>query len=161
MTSKSINWETKVFDELSIYELYEILKLRAEVFVVEQNCHYQDLDDIDKRCFHLLGWREDKLAAYARVIPPGASPYELQGEESNANHGSIGRVAVLPAFRGIGHELVVEALKTYDRHIGKETTCIIHAQAHLQRFYEKHGFKRISDIYLIDKIEHVEMIREI
>lgn len=159
MEQKSIKWQTKSFDELTIFELYELLKLRAEVFIMEQQILYQDLDDLDKRCFHLLGWSDDgNLAAYARLIPVGVSPYKLVGM-GDPVHGSMGRVLVSPAYRGIGHELVREALAAYDKCIGKEVTCIIHAQAHLQKFYESHGFKQTSRVYQIENIDHIEMTR--
>lgn len=161
MKTNIINWQIKSFDELNTHLLYEILKLRAEVFVVEQNCPYQDLDSLDKQCYHLLGWSEDgNLVAYARILPEGVNAYELKGE-GNPVHGSIGRVVVSPTYRGIGHELMDRALKAYDMYIGKEVTCIIHAQAHLKNFYEKHGFRQSSEVHLIDNIDHIEMTREV
>ncbi|MCF0178540.1 MAG: GNAT family N-acetyltransferase [Bacteroidales bacterium] len=152
-------WEIKSFDELSIDVLYEILRLRAEVFVVEQECPYQDLDGLDQRCHHVLGRNGDgKLVAYARVMPVGCDAYSLVGEGS-AYHGSIGRVVIAKAARGNGHELMDVALEAYDHVVGHDVPCIIHAQAHLKHYYEAHGFRQTSGICIIDNIDHIEMTR--
>lgn len=152
-----MEWKLKEFGQLNTEELYEILKLRAEVFVVEQNCVYQDLDGADKKCYHLSGWiNGNTLAAYARILPAGTDTYD---KKENRYHGSLGRVVVAPEFRGIGHQLVEKALKAYDETIGKDVPCIIHAQAHLKSFYESHGFRQSGEICLIDGIKHMEMTR--
>ena len=143
-----LNWNFKSFEELSVTELYAILRLRNEVFVVEQNCVYQDADDIDKISFHITGWDEAALAAYCRVIPPGVA----------FNEASIGRVATLPAYRktGSGKKLmnlgIGFTLKRF--HCNKIT---ISAQLYLQKFYESLGFVKISDTYLEDNIPHIKM----
>ncbi len=153
-----INWKALHYDELSSDELYEILRLRAEVFVVEQNCPYQDLDGLDNQCFHVMGWMEDELAAYARVLPKGCDPYELIGD-GDEHHGGIGRVVVAQKHRGIGHELMEKAIEAYNNIVGRNVPCIIHAQAHLKHFYESHGFRQSSNICIIDGIDHIEMTR--
>jgi len=152
------NWEVRHYNELSTHELYEILKLRSEVFVVEQNCQYQDLDGLDCACYHVLGWHEEnqELVAYARILPEGVDPYELVGE-GDEHHGGIGRVVVAPQYRGIGHELMNHAIDAYHEKVGMDIPCIIHAQAHLKNFYESHGFKQSSDLCIIDGIDHIEM----
>lgn len=160
MKPNPIKWQVYKFDQLTISELYEMLRLRAEVFVVEQNCPYQDVDGIDQQCFHVLGWADDgRLAAYARILPVGIDAYESNCDKF-FRHGGIGRVVVSPTFRGIGHELMDKTLEAYEKVIGKDIPCIIHAQAHLKRFYESHGFRQTSEICLIDNIEHIEMTKE-
>lgn len=151
-----IEWKICRYDELSIDELYEILRLRSEVFVVEQNCVYQDMDGLDCKCYHVMGWRDNELIAYARILPEGVDPYKLVGE-GNEHHGGIGRVIVAPAHRGIGHELMTKTIEAYNQVIGEDIPCIIHAQAHLKRFYESHGFRQSSGICIIDGIDHIEM----
>ncbi len=154
-----INWKVTHYTSLTTDELYEILRLRAEVFVVEQTCPYQDLDGLDNRCYHIMGWIENELVAYARVLPLGVDPYELVGE-GDERHGGIGRVVVAKAHRGIGHELMNRAVDAYNELVGADIPCIIHAQAHLKRFYESHGFTQSSGICLIDGIDHIEMTRK-
>lgn len=156
--STMIDWKIRHYSELSKDELYEILRLRAEVFVVEQTCPYQDLDGLDDQCHHIMGWKEDRLIAYARVLPEGVDPYELVGE-GDGHHGGIGRVVVATAHRGIGHELMDRAIEAYISIVGKDVPCIIHAQAHLKHFYEAHGFRQSSGICIIDGIDHIEMTR--
>lgn len=156
---KMVNWKCSNFDELNKYELYAILRLRSEVFVVEQNCPYQDLDDLDQKCIHLLGYSlEGNLIAYARILPEGVSPYEVIGENPS-RHASIGRVVISQLHRGIGHELMNKAIEIYENNVGKDVPCIIHAQAHLHHFYESHGFRQSSGHHPIDGIDHIEMIR--
>ena len=102
-----ISWKYTSFDDLTVAELYAILQLRQEVFVIEQNCIYQDADDKDQKSFHLMGWVDNKLVAYCRILPPGLSYPEA----------SIGRVASSPASRnkGYGRELMKLAIiKTHD-----------------------------------------------
>ncbi len=156
---EKLNWKVLHFDELNIHELYEMLRLRAEVFVVEQAVPYQDLDGLDRECQHVFGWLDDgRLVAYARILPNGVDPYELVGE-GDEHHGGIGRVVVAKAYRGIGHELMTRAVEAYNRFVGPDVPCIIHAQAHLKHFYEAHGFRQTSDICIIDGIDHIEMTR--
>ncbi len=154
---KTIHWTVAHYDELNVSTLYDILRLRAEVFVVEQTCPYQDLDGLDRYCHHVMGRIDDgSLVAYARILPEGVDPYELVGE-GDAHHGGIGRVVVAQAHRGIGHELMNISIEAYNRIVGPDIPCIIHAQAHLKHFYEAHGFRQSSDICIIDNIDHIEM----
>ncbi len=158
--NEKIKWQIVSYEALKINELYEILRLRAEVFVVEQNCPYQDLDGLDNKCHHVLGWNSTgRLIAYARILPLGVDPYELVGEGSSY-HGSIGRVVVAKSYRGIGHKLMDKAIEAYTQIVGADIPCIIHAQAHLKHFYESHGFKQTSDFCIIDGIDHIEMTRK-
>lgn len=157
-TLHPINWELYKFSDFTTNILYKVLRLRAEVFVVEQNCPYQDLDGLDDLCFHLLGWSANgDLAAYARIFPVGT--YDLEDEES-ASCGGMGRVIVAANYRGMGHQLIDKALDAYDEVVGKQFPCVIHAQAHLKHFYESHGFEQTSEVYLLDGIEHIEMRRK-
>lgn len=144
-----IKWILKAFEELSVYELYSILQLRNEVFVVEQNCVYQDADNKDQKSLHVCGWNGNNLAAYARIIPQGISYPEA----------SIGRVLTAPAYRrtGAGREL----MKTSIRLTLETFNCTeikIGAQVYLTNFYQSLGFKPSSSEYLEDGIPHIEMI---
>lgn len=159
MKDIDIRWQTATFDELNLRELYEILRLRADVFVVEQECPYQDVDGMDEHCLHVLGWNADgRLVAYARILPVGVDAYELIGE-GDSRHGAIGRVVVAKDSRGIGHQLMDKSIEAYAEFVGADIPCIIHAQAHLKRFYESHGFSQTSGICVIDGIDHIEMTR--
>jgi ElaA protein len=142
----------KFFDDLTPKELYAILQLRNEVFVVEQNCVFQDADDKDQRCYHLMGTRNHGLVAYTRLVPPGWI----------YNEASIGRVVTSPKARGenIGRELMKRSIEsTY--HLFGALDIKIGAQKYLKRFYESFDFKQVSDVYLEDGIEHIYMIRYI
>lgn len=144
-----INWTLKKFEELSTRELYEILRLRAEVFVVEQNCVFQDMDNKDQLSYHLQGRKNGLLVAYTRIVPVGLS-YE--------DAPSIGRVVTSPQIRreGIGKELMERSINELIRVFGK-TTIRIGAQLYLKKFYESFGFEQSSDIYDEDGIDHIEM----
>jgi ElaA protein len=145
-----INWELKRFDELTVHELYAILQLRIEVFVVEQNCPFQDADDKDQGSHHLMGWSDNKLVAYTRLVPP-AYIYE---------QASIGRVVTSPAVRryGVGRKLMQESIDRTIQLFG-DGPIKIGAQFYLKQFYESFGFEQVSDIYLEDGIEHIYMIK--
>ena len=146
-----LNWIVKKFDALTPYELYNIMWLRNEVFVVEQNCVYQDADYKDQKGWHLMGVDEHgKLMAYVRLLPPGVSYKEP----------SIGRVVTNPVARGkgAGRELMHEAIHQCGQLFGK-LDIKIGAQFYLVDFYSSLGFKQTSEIYLEDNIEHIEMIR--
>ena len=142
-------WSYKSFAELSSNELYEILKLRSEIFVVEQNCVYLDTDNKDQASFHLCGWLNEKLVAYARVLPPGISYKEA----------SIGRVATSIAYRqhGAGRMLMIKAIglaqKQFTTHRIK-----IGAQLYLHKFYSSLGFAQTGKKYIEDGIPHIEML---
>lgn len=144
-----IDWQYKKFDELSVKELYQVLQLRNEVFVVEQNAVYQDADDKDINSFHLCGWHNENLVTYARIIPPGLA----------FNEASIGRVVTAPAYRKmkLGKQLMALAIKhtleTY--HVN---SIKIGAQLYLQKFYTELGFENCSEMYIEDGIPHIEMI---
>ena len=145
-----ITWLCKNFDEFSPYELYAVLQLRNEVFAVEQNCVYPDMDNKDQYSNHLMGCHDNKLIAYTRIIPPGVAYPEA----------SIGRVVISPSARriGIGKELMKQSIEQAHTLYGK-TPIKIGAQLYLQKFYTRLGFVPTSDIYLEDGIEHIEMIR--
>ncbi|MBL7765257.1 MAG: GNAT family N-acetyltransferase [Chitinophagaceae bacterium] len=139
----------KTFDELTTRELYQIIQLRIEVFVIEQNCPYQDCDDKDLQSMHLMFWKENKLAAYCRILPPGIS-YE--------GYTSIGRVVTHPAFRkqALGKQLMNDAIDRC-KHIDP-SPIKISAQAYLEKFYQDLGFETISEPYLEDDIPHIAMV---
>lgn len=145
-----IQWLLKKFEALSPYELYAILQLRNEVFVVEQNCVFQDADDKDQNSYHLMGFNNDKLVAYTRLVPPGESYKEV----------SIGRVVTSPSVRGsgTGKELMEQSIDAVYKIFGVQPIKI-GAQLYLKKFYESFGFEQISDVYLEDGIEHIYMIR--
>lgn len=146
----TINWQLKAFSNLSTEELYALLKLRSEVFVVEQNCVFLDMDNKDQQCLHLLGWQSNQLAACARIVPAGISFAEA----------SIGRVVTAPFARGIGlgRELMQMAMdKLY--HLYGQVPVYIGAQQHLQAFYASLGFKATGQPYDEDGIMHVEMLK--
>lgn len=146
-----IKWVLKKFDELDPYEMYEILRLRSEVFVVEQKCVFLDLDNKDQPSHHLMGWEDNSLVAYTRLVPPGVS-YEQP---------SIGRVVTSPASRGngTGKRLMEKSIAIAEELFGK-TPIRIGAQLYLKRFYGSLGFEQSSDIYDEDGIDHIEMIRQ-
>lgn len=145
-----IKWICKPFDTLTPYELYAIVKLRNEVFVVEQNCVFQDADDKDRYCFHLMGYSEKELAAYARLVPAGVSYTFI----------SIGRIATSPQYRnrGAGKALLNEAIKKCDQLFGLQTIKI-GAQLYLKNFYESFGFIQAGEVYDEDGIMHIEMLK--
>lgn len=144
-----IEWVCKFFNELTVHELYAIIKLRNEVFVVEQNCVFQDADNKDQFSHHLMGWVDGKLAAYARLVPAGIS----------YSQASIGRVITSPLYRreGFGKALMLQAIEECYRLFGKQELKI-GGQLYLQKFYESFGFTQTSDMYLEDDIPHIEMM---
>lgn len=139
----------KNFSDLTQRELYQILQARNEVFVVEQNCVYQDADGYDEKSIHVIVPFEDRLGAYCRVLPPGLKYPEW----------SIGRVLTAKHARGrkLGHKLTEAALETVAIRGGGNIR--ISAQAYLQKFYESHGFACVGEEYLEDNIPHIEMLR--
>lgn len=146
-----IQWKIKPFETLSTNELYDILRLRSEIFVVEQNCVYLDLDGKDKLALHLFGEFDGKIVAYSRLFRSGIS----------FDNASIGRVVVDANYRDRkwGHDLMREAIAGIDNHFG-ESKITIGAQLYLKKFYESHGFVQTSEMYLEDDIPHIEMKRE-
>ena len=141
---------TKSFAELSTKELYDILQLRAEVFVVEQNCVYQDIDGKDEKALHVIGFKSKKIVAYCRIFKPG----------DYFEKASIGRVVVAKNERkfGYGHIIFQHSVETVKEHF-KETSIKISAQLYLKNFYESHGFVQIGEGYLEDDIPHIAMIK--
>ena len=148
----TLNWTAKPYDELTLTELYELLRLRVEVFIVEQNCPFQDLDRQDDKAYHLLGYAETgELAAYARLFDAGISYEEV----------AIGRVIVSPAHRrhGLGQELMRQAIAYCEVLYGAQPIRI-GAQQYLERFYQGFGFVQCGEGYLEDGIPHIPMRRE-
>lgn len=145
-----INWYPLPFTELSTQQLYQLLKLRVDVFVVEQTCPYPELDGKDTLAGvqHLLGYADEELVACARLLPPGTT----------YDNASIGRVATKQSARGdgLGHQLLKEALTSCEV-FWPGTAIDIGAQQHLESFYKSHGFKTISEMYLEDDIPHIDM----
>ena len=146
-----LNWKIKPFQALSTAEMYKVLQLRSKVFVVEQNCVYQDIDGKDEKALHLIGEFDDKIVAYARLFKSG----------DYFENASIGRVVIDPDYRDKkwGHELMQQAIIGIGKHF-KTKKITISAQLYLKRFYESHGFVVTSETYLEDDIPHIEMKKE-
>lgn len=138
------------FHELTLEQWYLISQLRLEVFVVEQQCHYQDLDGKDLFCYHLSGSLDGKLVAYARIVPP---------DVSYSGYASIGRVVTHPSFRGkkYGRAIMQEAISEC-RRLYPGTAIKISAQKYLLEFYTSFGFQAVGEAYLEDNIPHQAMI---
>lgn len=149
-----IEWKLSTFEELSTEELYAILKLRQQVFVVEQQCVYLDCDGQDRKAHHLVGWHKrgerQQPIAYMRVMYP----------EKESKLTSIGRVLTHPNFRGkgVGKEIMARCLDNIEKLYPESSVCIS-AQQYLTHFYESFGFRVSSDGYLEDGIPHIEMTR--
>jgi ElaA protein len=145
-----VNWTIKRFDELTLEELYDILQLRNEVFIVEQNCVYKDLDRKDQSSWHLMAVEDNKLVAYTRILPPGVS----------YNDPAIGRVVTSSSKRraGLGRELMKRSIDACEKLFGK-ISITLSAQVYLQSFYESFGFVVAGEEYLEDGIPHIEMSR--
>ena len=140
----------KRFNELSTQELYTVLQLRAEVFVVEQDCVYQDLDNKDLDAYHVLGVLDTKIVAYARIFKPG--DYFLES--------SIGRIVVKKEFRKFqyGYQLVQNSILFIENNI-QQNTILISAQSYLTKFYNSLGFTQVGEEYLEDGIPHIKMLK--
>ncbi len=147
-----LDWKTLPFAGLSTAELYAVLQLRTEVFVVEQACVFQDMDGADSKAVHVLGMAGDELVAYARCFPAGIKFSEA----------SIGRVITRMSARGasLGHELMRQAIKCVTQQWGAQPIRI-GAQARLEKFYRQHGFVTTGAPYIEDGIPHLEMLRTI
>lgn len=147
--SSAIQWVIKAFEELTPHELYSIIRLRNEVFVVEQQCVFQDADNKDQESYHLMYWQDDQLIAYCRLLPPGLAYNEM----------SIGRVVSSPAARGTGagRELIAIAIEQCYKYFGRGPIRI-GAQLYLKKFYASFGFVETGEVYLEDGIEHIEMV---
>ena len=148
----TINWATKKFDELTANELYDILRLRSEVFVVEQNCVFLDMDNNDQKAYHTMGWLDNVLVATTRLF------YEGQMYEG---YQSIGRVVGSPRHRGlgIGKSLMQYSIAECERLFGKGPIKI-GAQLYLKKFYNELGFEQAGEMYYEDEIEHIPMIKK-
>ena len=146
----SIAWRFAPFAELAPREVHDLYRLRAAIFVVEQKCAFQDIDGVDPECWHLLGYEQGDLLAYARLVPPGTKFAEP----------SIGRVITATAVRrtGMGRELMRESLRRAEK-LWPNRAIRIGAQRHLERFYMDFGFVTASEPYDEDGILHVEMLR--
>lgn len=148
-----VQWLLKQFSELTAKELYVCLQARLDVFVMEQNCIYRDLDEKDFHAYHLMGFSEDlnELVAYARLLPAGIS-YEEP---------SIGRVLTPKKYRnhGFGKVLMSEALLQI-KHLFPHQNVRISAQVYLLEFYHSLGFKSVGEIYDEDGLPHIEMLKE-
>jgi len=143
-----IDIKTKTFQELTIRELYDILQLRSDVFVVEQDCVYLDIDGKDNKALHVIGTKNNKIVAYTRLFKPG----------DYFDKASIGRVVVLESERAhkYGYDIMnasIEAIKTFYN----ETIIKLSAQVYLKHFYNNLGFKEIGEEYLEDDIPHILM----
>ena len=147
-----VQWRITPFHELSSKLLYDILQLRSEVFVVEQNCVYLDADGKDEHALHLYGLLDTTIVAYARLLPQGIS-YN--------NYCSIGRVVSNLKYRkhGFGKQLMQAAIQACNTHF-QHIPIKIGAQQYLQHFYESFGFVVASDMYLEDGIPHITMVLE-
>lgn len=145
-----MNIKIKTFQELELDELYKILQLRSEVFVVEQDCVYQDIDGKDSKAIHVMGFEGDELVAYTRCFKPG-----YYFEEA-----SIGRVVVNSKYRkyGFGHDIIKASIDLIENQYHTKNIKLS-AQTYLTRFYESHGFVQFGEGYLEDGIPHIAMIK--
>lgn len=145
-----LRWECKPFNDLSADQMYTILCVRQEVFVLEQECLYLDADGKDRKSFHLMGFDDDNLVAYARIVEPGVSYTEV----------SMGRILTTKTTRGTGAgiELMEVGLREIEKIYGK-VPVRISAQTYLLNFYQKFGFESTGKEYLEDEIPHTEMLR--
>ncbi len=144
-----MTWTLKKFQDLSVFELYSILKARVDIFVVEQSCAYPEIDNYDQQAMHLFLKNNDDLIAYVRILPKHTKYTEV----------SIGRVLVVKdhRFKGYATKIMQKAIH-YITNEWQEQTIKIQAQHHLEKFYSSLGFKQISDVYLEDNIPHIDMI---
>lgn len=152
-TQSRVHWQWAVFENLSGHDVYELMSLRQRVFVVEQDCVYQDADGRDSAAWHLLGWSapdSGKLVAYARVFEAGARYDEM----------SIGRIVSAPEVRGtgVGRATVDEAMRKCGE-LWPHQPIRIAAQRRLEKFYETFGFTVTGEAYMEDGIEHIDMLK--
>ncbi|MBA4302072.1 ElaA protein [Algoriphagus alkaliphilus] len=141
----------KAFQELTLNELYELLKLRSEVFVVEQNCVFQDMDDKDQKCHHVMLYSDGVLVGYSRLVPAGVFYKEM----------AIGRVVTAPSVRGKGlGKVLMELSIDYCRQLFGPGAIRLGAQTYALGFYSSLGFVAEGDTYDEDGIEHIEMVRK-
>ena len=150
-TNTNLRWVTKTFAELTVNELYDLLKLRSEVFVVEQKCIFLDIDNNDQKAFHTIGYIGEEVVATTRLFDKDIMYDGYQ---------SIGRVVGSPRHRGlgIGKALMQYSIQECERLFGKGPIKI-GAQLYLKKFYGEQGFEQSGDVYLEDEIDHIPMIR--
>ena len=150
-TNTNLRWVTKTFNELNANELYSLLRLRSEVFVVEQNCIFLDMDNNDQKAFHTIGFIGEEVVATTRLFDKNIMYDGYQ---------SIGRVVSAPKHRGlgIGKALMQYSIQECERLFGKGPIKI-GAQLYLKKFYNEQGFEQSGDVYLEDEIDHIPMIR--
>jgi ElaA protein len=150
-TNPTIQWSTKHFSKLTVDELYAMLRLRSEVFVVEQNCIFLDMDNNDQIAYHTMGWLNGELIATTRLFDV---------DQSYPGYQSIGRVVGSPKHRGIGagKALMQYSIAECERLFGKHPIKI-GAQLYLKKFYNEQGFEQAGEMYYEDEIEHIPMIR--
>ena len=150
-TNTNLRWVTKTFAELTVNELYDLLKLRSEVFVVEQKCIFLDIDNNDQKAFHTIGYLGEEVVATTRLFDKDIMYDGYQ---------SIGRVVGSPRHRGlgIGKALMQYSIQECERLFGKGPIKI-GAQLYLKKFYGEQGFEQSGDVYLEDEIDHIPMIR--
>lgn len=145
-----MEYKTTRFESLTPQEVYQILQLRAEVFVVEQQCPYLDPDGKDQQAMHVMGFDSENLVAYSRILTPGKDGADC----------SIGRVVVSPSHRGAGsgRDLMFKSMETAREHLGAQSIHLS-AQSYLRAFYESLEFSAYGEPYLEDDIPHIAMIR--
>lgn len=143
-------FKSQSFSELNTEKLYKIMKLRVDVFVVEQNCPYPELDGQDDQCQHIYYQQQGQILAYLRIVPPG----------KRFEYPSLGRIIVHSSCRGQGvsHQLMMEGISECER-LYPGQSIVLSAQHHLQGIYAKHGFKPCSEAYDEDGILHIDMLR--
>lgn len=146
-----MEYSIKTYKELTTVELYSLLQLRSEVFVVEQNCVYQDIDGKDQKALHVLGYKEGKLIAYTRLFKPG----------DYFEKASIGRVVVkeIERHHKYGNQIMQVSIQALKEHFN-ETEVKISAQCYLKKFYNNLGFKEFGEEYLEDGIPHIAMLKK-
>ena len=150
MSSEKLEIIIRNFSELNLSELYDLMQLRSEVFVVEQDCVYQDIDGKDDKALHVMGFLNDQLVAYTRCFSPGIYFQEA----------AIGRVVVKKTTRkdGFGHEILEASIQAIKERFS--TSLIkLSAQTYLIKFYESHGFRQVGEGYLEDGITHIGMVK--
>lgn len=151
MQQSTIQWTCSRFEDLSVFELYSIIKLRQEVFVVEQDCAYLDADGNDQTALHLIGTTNKHICAYARIFPPTETKGSI-----------VGRVIVHPSHRGMGmgHTLMKRSHSYIQENFPQNPYITLGAQSHLRHFYGSLGYVQSGPEYLEDNIPHIPMIRK-
>ncbi len=146
-----MEWLVSSFEQLTLQQLYDVLRLRSEVFVVEQDCVYQDIDNLDTQCIHVMAYAGKSLEAYGRIIPPNIERPEVV----------LGRIVTSQNVRGKGYgkDLMKRMMEYSQKNYGGIDVFLM-GQTYLERFYQEFGFKTISDSFLEDGIPHVNMVRK-